>query len=179
LSLDVEIAEREKDSQGKVVIRSEAKDTVFASAHESRINCEMNQYKWGDLSIGMKHVFEATFTDEMARTFAELSGDVNPLHVDRDYAASAGFPSPVLFGMLTSSLYSQLVGVYLPGKFALLQGIHIDFNSPCHAHELLTVQGEITFLSEAFHRMEIKASIRKADRKLVSKALIRVGMHGE
>lgn len=139
----------------------------------------MNQYKWDDLSIGMKHVFIATFTDEMARTFAELSGDVNPLHLDHDYATSAGFPSPVLFGMLTSSLYSQLVGVYLPGKFALLQGIDIDFNSPCHAHERLTVQGEITFLSEAFQRMEIKASIRKADRKLISKAVIRVGMHAK
>jgi 3-hydroxybutyryl-CoA dehydratase len=139
----------------------------------------MNQYKWGDLSIGMKHVFRATFTDEMARTFAELSGDVNPLHLDHDYATSAGFRSPVLFGMLTSSLYSQLVGVYLPGKFALLQGIDIDFNSPCHSHEPLTVQGEITFLSEAFQRIEIKASIRKADHKLISKAVIRVGMHAK
>jgi 3-hydroxybutyryl-CoA dehydratase len=121
----------------------------------------MNEYKWSELSIGMKHAFEATFTDDMVQTFAQLSGDTNPLHVDRDYALAAGFPSPVLFGMLTSSLYSQLVGVYLPGKYALLQGIDLDFNTHCHANEPLTVQGEIIFLSDAFHRMEIKASIRK------------------
>jgi acyl dehydratase len=127
----------------------------------------------------MKHAFQAAFSDAMVEDFARISGDVNPLHVDRDYAIAAGFPSPVLFGMLTSSLYSQLVGVYLPGKFALLQGIDLDFNSPCHADERLTVEGEIIFLSDAFHRMEIKASIRKEDRKLVSKAIIRVGMHGE
>lgn len=139
----------------------------------------MNEYKWGDLLIGMKHTFQATFSDAMAKDFARLSGDVNPLHVNRDYAIAAGFPSPVLFGMLTSSLYSQLVGVYLPGKYALLQGIDLDFNNPCHADERLTVEGEIIFLSDAFHRMEIKASIRKEDRKLVSKAIIRVGMHGE
>ncbi len=138
----------------------------------------MNEYKWSDLAIGMSHTFEAAFTDAMAQTFAELSGDANPLHTDRDYALAAGFPSPVLFGMMTSTLYSQLVGVYLPGKYALLQGIDIDFNTPCHANERLTVHGEITFLSDAFQRLEIKANIRKQDRKLVSRALIRAGLHG-
>jgi 3-hydroxybutyryl-CoA dehydratase len=79
--------------------------------------------------------------------------------------------------MLTSSLYSQLVGVYLPGKYALLGGIDIDFHSPCFAGDKLEVQGEIVFLLDAYHRMEIKASIRNAGRKLVSKATIRVGLH--
>jgi acyl dehydratase len=113
----------------------------------------------------------------MAHDFARISGDVNPLHVDREYAVSAGFPSPVLFGMLTSSLYSKLVGVYLPGKYALLEGIDLDFNAPVFAGEKLFVHGEIVFKSESYRRMEIKANIRKENRKLVSKALIRVGMH--
>ena len=137
----------------------------------------MNAYRWEELKVGMKHDFEAIFTEEMAHKFAEISGDVNPLHVDREYAIAAGFAAPVLFGMLTSSLYSQLVGVYLPGRFALLEGIDLDFNSPSFAGEKLFVQGEIIFMSESFRRMEIKATIRKQDRKLVSKAIIRVGMH--
>jgi 3-hydroxybutyryl-CoA dehydratase len=137
----------------------------------------MNEYRWEELALGLKHEFEATFTEEMARSFAEISGDVNPLHVDRDYAVSAGFSGPVLFGMMTSSLYSKLVGVYLPGKYALLQGIDLDFNAPVIAGEKLIVQGEIVFMTEAYRRMEIKANIRKENGKLVSKALIRVGMH--
>jgi 3-hydroxybutyryl-CoA dehydratase len=137
----------------------------------------MNAYRWDDLAVGMKHGFEATFTEELAAAFAAISGDTNPLHSDREYAASVGFPAPTLFGMLTSSLYSQLVGVYLPGKYALLGGIDIDFHSPCFAGDKLEVQGEIVFLLDAYHRMEIKASIRNAGRKLVSKATIRVGLH--
>jgi 3-hydroxybutyryl-CoA dehydratase len=139
----------------------------------------VKEYLWQDLSLGLKHGFDAVFTEEMAESFARLSGDINPLHVDCDYAISAGYPSPVLFGMLTSSLYSQLVGVYLPGKYALLQGIDIDFSSPCLANETLRCEGEIIFMSEAFRRFEVKASIRKQDRKLVSKAIIRVGFHGQ
>jgi 3-hydroxybutyryl-CoA dehydratase len=137
----------------------------------------MNQYRLGDLTVGMKYEFDAIFTAEDAAAFARISGDVNPLHVDETYAKAAGFESPVLFGMLTSSLYSQLVGVYLPGKYVLLHGIDVDFSSPCHAGELLHVMGEVVFLSEALKRVEIKASIRRSDRKLISKAIIRVGFH--
>jgi 3-hydroxybutyryl-CoA dehydratase len=137
----------------------------------------MKEYRWNDIHIGLKHEFDAVFTAEDATAFAAISGDLNPLHVDSAYAIEAGFPGPVLFGMLTSSLYSQLVGVYLPGKFALLQGIDIDFSSPCHAGDRLHVAGEVVFMSEAYHRFEIKASIRKEDRKLVSKATIRMGFH--
>jgi 3-hydroxybutyryl-CoA dehydratase len=137
----------------------------------------MNAYRWGDIHPGLKEEFDATLTVEDAHKFAAISGDSNPLHVDLDYATRLGFESPVLFGMLTSSLYSRLVGVYLPGKFALLQGIDLDFNSPCHAGESLHVTGEVTYMNEAYQRFEMKASIRKADRKLVSKAMIRVGFH--
>jgi len=136
-------------------------------------------YTWAELSVGLKHSFTASFTQQMVDDFAALSGDANPLHVDREYALANGFPGPVIFGMMSSSLYSKLVGVYLPGKLALLQGMDINFHSPCYVGEVLQVEGEIIFMSEATRRFEVKASIRKEDRKLVSKATIRVGMHGE
>jgi 3-hydroxybutyryl-CoA dehydratase len=138
----------------------------------------MMEYRWSDLYIGLRQEFDATFSAQQATEFAALSGDINPLHVDEDYAKGAGFPGPVLFGMLTSSLYSRLVGVYLPGKFALLQCIQIDFSSPCYVGDHLHVAGEIAFLSDAYQRLEIKATIRKDDNKLVSKALIKAGFHG-
>lgn len=138
----------------------------------------MNEYRWSDIHIGLKQEFDATLTAEDAARFAALSGDVNPLHVDEEYAIAAGFPGAVLFGMLTSALYSRLVGVYLPGKFALLQGIDLDFSSACHAGDQLHIAGEVVYMNEAYHRFEIKATIRRADRKLVSKAIIRVGFHG-
>lgn len=138
----------------------------------------MMEYRWSDLHIGLMQGFDASFSAQDVSTFAALSGDTNPLHVDAAYALKAGFPGPVVFGMLTSGLYSRLVGVYLPGKFALLQGMDINFISPCYAGDLLHVAGEVVFLSDAFRRLEIKATIRKDDGQLVSKAIIRVGFHG-
>ena len=139
----------------------------------------MNALRWSDIHLGLSYSFTASFEPAMVADFARLSGDTNPLHVDPGYATAAGFPAPVLFGMMTSSLYSRLIGVYLPGKYALLQGMDLDFNAPAFVDEPLTVTGEVAYLTEAYRRFEVKASIRKADRKLVSKATIRVGFHVE
>ncbi len=136
----------------------------------------MKEYRWEDLRIGLEHDFEVTLTAEMIETFAALSGDTNPLHVDAAYAVAQGFPGPVAFGMLTASFYSRLVGVYLPGRFALLHGMDLHFVSPAHAGDLLLVSGQISFLNDAYHQAEIKARIRRAD-KVISKAKIRVGLH--
>jgi len=137
----------------------------------------MNEYRFEDIQIGMKAQFDASFTSEHMRNFAELSGDHNPLHVDSEYAAGCGFPSPVAFGLMTSSLYSRLAGMYLPGKYALLQGIDIDFNHPCFPGDLLRVEGEVSFINEAYRRFEMRAKVRRNDGKLVSKSIIKVGFH--
>jgi acyl dehydratase len=137
----------------------------------------MNAYRWADLTVGLAHQFEVTLTAEMMAAFAGLSGDVNPLHVDAAYAKEAGFRGPVAFGLLTSSFYSRLVGVHLPGKYALLHGIDVDFVSPAFAGDRLEVSGEIKDLVDAYHRIEMRARIKNQDGKVISKAKIRVGLH--
>lgn len=137
----------------------------------------MNAYRWDDLVVGLRHELTVVLTAEMFAAFAALSGDTNPLHVDADYARGAGFPGPVAFGLLTSSFYSQLVGVYLPGKYALLHGIDVDFVTPAFVGDTLLVSGEITYLTDAYHRVELRGRITNQAGKTVSKAKIRVGLH--
>jgi 3-hydroxybutyryl-CoA dehydratase len=136
----------------------------------------MNDYQWEDLTVGMSAHFDVEVTSEQMLAFAVLSGDTNPLHVDEAFARSSGFPGRVVFGLLTSSFYSRLVGVYLPGKRALLDGIDVEFKSPAFVGDRLTVSGEIAFLNDTYHRLELKARIRNADGKLISKATIRAGV---
>jgi 3-hydroxybutyryl-CoA dehydratase len=138
----------------------------------------MTEYRWSDIVLGLEAEFTASFTLQMVRFFAEISGDYNILHVDADYARAQGYKDVVVFGMMTASLYSRLVGMYLPGKFALLQGIDVDFNDACHPGDELFVKGAVSFISDAYQRFEIRARIRRlSDNKLLSKATIRVGFH--
>ena len=88
----------------------------------------MKKYNFEDLYIGLKEEFEVIVTEEKMKQFEKLSGDINPLHLNEEYAKSKNMDGRVVYGMLTSSFYSTLVGVYLPGEKCLLQGIDISFN---------------------------------------------------
>ena len=137
----------------------------------------MNSYRWDELSEGLSHEFEVQLTQSMQQDFLELSGDQNPLHTDGKFAKHAGFRDVVAYGMLTSALYSTLVGVYLPGRYCLLQGIDLDFVNPAFLEDRLRVAGSISYLNQAYRRAEVKASIRNGDGQLISRAKIRVGVH--
>ena len=76
-----------------------------------------------NIDVGLKESFTAFLTEEMMSDFAVIIGDHNPLHIDEAFAKDNGFKGNVVYGMLVSSLYSRLVGMNLPGKCALLQGI--------------------------------------------------------
>lgn len=137
----------------------------------------MNACRWAELALGMSARFTAEITDEAMHRFAEISGDRNPLHMDDAFARARGFPGRVAYGLLTSSFYSTLVGVYLPGRWALLHGLDIELKAPAFVGDRLTISGEITHMTEAYKRLDIKASIVNAQGKTLSKAKIRAGVH--
>ena len=135
----------------------------------------MNEYRFEDMSLGMTEEFSVTVTPAMTRSFVELSGDVNPLHAEESYAREKGFRDRVVHGMLTSTFYSQLVGVHLPGKYCLLQGIKISFHQPVFIGDRLTVRGEVAQVTEAMRVITVRASITNESGEAVSKAQIQVG----
>ena len=137
----------------------------------------MNTYKFEDLHIGLNAEFVVTVTKEMVDSFLNISQDNNPLHVDVQFAKNRGFKDKVVYGMLTSSFYSKLIGVYLPGRHCLLHGIKINFNHPVFTGDVLTVHGEISYVNETYKQIEIKAHITNQDNKKVSTANIKVGVN--
>ena len=137
----------------------------------------MNDYGWPDLVVGQSAAFEVFVTAEVLNSFAAISGDYNPLHMDAAFAKASGFDGQVVFGMLTASFYSRLIGMHLPGKRALLHGIHVEFKSPAYIGDRLSVSGEIAYLNDAYHRLEVKARIVNQNGKVISKATIQAGVH--
>lgn len=138
----------------------------------------MESFRWDDLHEGQSATLVVTLASAHMDMFRQLSGDGNPLHADPGFAAQLGFRDVVAFGMLTSSYYSQLVGCYLPGRFCMLHGIDIDFVSPAYVGDRLTVSGEIFHKSDAVRRLELRGRIVNQDGKTISRAKIRVGVHG-
>lgn len=139
----------------------------------------MNNYTLSELTIGLKHSFTVQIDDHRMRAFLEISGDNNPMHVDSGYAISKGMNDRVVYGMLTSTFYSTLVGVYLPGKFALLHTIDIQFLKPVYIGDKLTVTGELISINALFSQIELKAHIVNQRSEKISRAKIKIGIINE
>lgn len=137
----------------------------------------MNEYELKDLKIGMTEEFCVKMTEEMQADFRKITGDINPMHSSKEFAKQRGFSDKLVFGMLTASFFSKLVGVYLPGKNCLFQECKdIRFHSPVFVGDELTVKGEITEIDERFARIAIKATIRNQEKKKVCSAKLMVGV---
>ena len=139
----------------------------------------MNSYKFVDINVGLEKSISVRVNSEKQDKFLKISGDINPLHTDAEYSKSKGFSDRVVYGMLTSSFFSTLVGVYLPGKYCILQGVDIQFSRPAYIDDILTITGKVSYINEAYKQLEIKAVIINQDNKKVSKATIKVGVMDE
>ena len=139
----------------------------------------MENYTIETIAVGVTHQFTRAITADMVNAFTQISGDINPLHVDKEFAEERGYSDRVVYGMLTASFYSTLVGVYLPGRNALLQEVETSFRKPVFINDELTVSGEVVDVNPALKRIEIKATIKNQDGKTVSKARIKAGIQDQ
>lgn len=136
----------------------------------------MNCFAFDDLQVGMEEKFTVRVTDGMMQMFRQLSGDINPLHTNDDYAKSAGFPRKVVYGMLYASFLSTLAGVYLPGKYCLLHEVKTSFVRPVFVGDTLEISGKISHKNDTFRQVEIKGGIRNQNGEKVARAVILAGV---
>jgi 3-hydroxybutyryl-CoA dehydratase len=112
-----------------------------------------------DFEPGRHVTFTKTFTDDDVRRFIEITGDVNPLHVDEEFAAGTQFGRRVLHGMLTASILSTMVGMLLPGTGAIYRSQTIKFLRPVHVGETVTAHFVVRSVDRVRHRLEIDSWI--------------------
>lgn len=99
------------------------------------------------LSIGDSASLTRSFTDADVRTYADLSGDHNPVHLDEAFAAETQFKQRIVHGMLVGSLFTALVGEELPGRGSIYMTQNLNFKAPVYLDTPVTARVEIT----AFH----------------------------
>lgn len=119
-----------------------------------------------EIEVGQVFSVERTFTTADVAGFAAVSGDFSPLHVDPAYAAGTEFGRNVVHGMLLASLFSQLVGMRIPGVHALYLGQELTFRRPVLVDEPIVAQAKVTGRNEATRSIALLTEIRSADGKV-------------
>ena len=92
-----------------------------------------------ELQIGQKAELNRTLTQDDINLFAAMSGDVNPAHMDPDFAKSDIFHKIVGHGMWSGALISTLLGTVLPGPGTIYLEQDIQFKKPLHIGDKLTI----------------------------------------
>ena len=127
----------------------------------------MNNYTFKEISIGMEEHFNRKIDKKDIETFANLTGDFNPLHVDKNFFKEHNFKKPVVHGLLVNSFISTLLGMHLPGKYCLILSIESMMKNPCYEGDILTVRGKVVDKIESLNVIIIKNNIENQDGKLI------------
>lgn len=96
-----------------------------------------------ELKVGQVETFTRTFTQEDFNSFAELSKDDNPIHVDVEFAASTRFGGTLAHGMFLYSNICRLLGTRLPGPGTLQITQQLKFSAPTFTNQEVTVRVEV------------------------------------
>lgn len=115
-----------------------------------------------DFAEGMRFSFTENISEDAVDSFAELTGDRNPLHMDAAFAVASGFERRVVHGFFLGGLVSRLVGMYCPGEKALLQSSSLRFHTPVHVGDTVTVSGVIDSFSPENNVVILKIEITDA-----------------
>ncbi|MDE1954830.1 MAG: bifunctional enoyl-CoA hydratase/phosphate acetyltransferase [Betaproteobacteria bacterium] len=92
-----------------------------------------------ELRLGDSASLSRTFTREEVQTFALASGDVNPAHVDAEFAADDAFHGIVAHGMWSAALISSVLGTQLPGPGTVYLGQQLRFAQPVRLGDTVRV----------------------------------------
>ncbi len=99
--------------------------------------------KYEEIEVGHAGEVTKTFTEEDVVSFAGLSLDTNPVHLDEEYAAGTLFKRRIVHGMLSASLISAALATKCPGPGSIYLGQELSFQKPVYFGDTLTARVEV------------------------------------
>ncbi|MEY6431501.1 bifunctional enoyl-CoA hydratase/phosphate acetyltransferase [Thioalkalicoccus limnaeus] len=96
-----------------------------------------------ELQIGDSASLERRLTMDDIKLFAVMSGDVNPAHVDEDFAKSSRFQEVIAHGMWGGALISTVLGTEMPGPGTIYLGQTLRFRAPVGLGDVLEVKVQV------------------------------------
>ncbi|MFX2101242.1 MaoC family dehydratase [Acinetobacter baumannii] len=116
-----------------------------------------------DYKIGMTAELTKSFSDKDVDSFAKLSGDINPVHLDENYAKETIFGARIVHGALVSSIFSTIFANKLPGAGCIYLKSENKFLKPVYLNESVHFKVEITDVFKEKKRVIFRTSAISKD----------------
>ena len=111
-----------------------------------------------DMTVGQKESFTHTVSEEDISAFADLTGDKNPIHIDKAYGEASRFGGNIAHGMYTASLFSAILGMRLPGPGAIYISQSLQFKAPVRPGDAVTVSATVRSKEDKGRRVTLDCS---------------------
>ncbi len=121
-----------------------------------------------DLKLNQEATLTKTITKNDINTFADVTGDHNPVHMDEEYAKKTIFKKRIAHGFLSASLISTVIANKLPGPGSIYLRQNLKFLAPVFIGDLLTVKVKVISLQIERKRVTLLTECFKSEKKILT-----------
>lgn len=97
-----------------------------------------------EITVGDSAEFTKTISESDIYLFAGVTGDLNPFHINEEYAKKTYFKGRIAHGMLLAGFISNVVGCQLPGPGAIYVKQELKFTAPARIGDTITAKATVS-----------------------------------
>ena len=117
---------------------------------------ELHGYYLEDLTVGMSKIYSKTISEADIVMFAGISGDTNPVHLNRLFAEGTVFKERIAHGMLSASFISTVLGTQLPGPGCIYLSQSLKFRAPVRAGDTVVARATVKVIDTEKRRVTLE-----------------------
>jgi 3-hydroxybutyryl-CoA dehydratase len=111
-----------------------------------------------EIKIGDTAQFSKTISESDIYLYAGITGDLNPAHVNEDYANKTFFRTRIAHGMLVAGFISTVLGNQLPGPGTIYVRQELNFLNPVRIGDTVTTQVEVIEVMPVKNRVKLRTT---------------------
>ena len=119
----------------------------------------VNDVPFEKIQVGDKANFSKTISEADIYTFAGITGDFNPIHINKYFAGNSRFKRRIVHGMLIASLISTVLGTALPGVNTVYLYQEVRFIDPVYIGDTLTAEVEVLEKKDEKRILTLKTTV--------------------
>jgi len=127
----------------------------------------MESYTMSELSIGQSASVTKTFTAGDVFVFAGFTGDMNPVHVDENFAKTTKFGRRLVHGPYLTTLIGSVLGQQLPGGGSVYVSQYVRFLAPVFIDDMITCTLTVKDKNIERNRLTLDICMKNQDGKVV------------
>ncbi len=120
-----------------------------------------------ELSVGDSARIQKTISETDVYLYAGITGDLNPAHLNEEYAKGTFFKTRIAHGMLIAGLISTILGNKLPGAGTIYLHQSVNFLAPVRFGDTITAQAEVAEIDSGKNRVKFKTTCMNQENTLV------------